>query len=63
METTKQLLERLKRNEKLDSSIMESLHRTGFILARDVTNHQTPIGQREFLFIRFTEKGRKVLES
>lgn len=63
MEATKQLLQRLDRGEKLDSSVLEKLHLSGFILTSETTNHQTPPGQKEFLFIRFTEKGRKALES
>jgi len=63
MDDTKQLLERLKLKEKLDSPTLEHLARSGFITVSETTNHQTPPGRREFLFIDFTEKARKLLQS
>jgi hypothetical protein len=63
MERIKQLLERLKRGERLDSPVLEKLRLDGYIRVADTTNQQTPPGQREFLFIDFTDKGRSVLES
>ncbi len=59
----KQLLERLNRNEKLDSSTLERLNREGYIKAQDVSNMDTPLGQKDFLFIHITEKGKQALES
>ena len=58
----KQLLERLNRGEKLDSSTLEHLNREGYIKAEDVSSMDTPVGQKDFLFIHITEKGRRVLE-
>ena len=63
MDNTRTLLERLNRHERLDSPTLERLSREGYIRVRDVTNHQTPVGQREYLFIDFTEKARKLLDS
>jgi len=62
MDNTKQLLERLNRGEKLDSSVLERLARDGFINMADVTNMQSPAGIREFLFTSITEKGRRLIE-
>jgi hypothetical protein len=61
MTNVKALLERLERDEKLDSAILGDLKRQGYIEASDVTNMQSPPGIREYLFIRFTEKGRSLL--
>jgi DNA-binding PadR family transcriptional regulator len=61
MTNVKALLERLERNEQLDSPILGDLKRQGYIEASDVTNMQTPPGTREYLFIRITEKGRQIL--
>jgi hypothetical protein len=57
----KQLLERLNQGEKLDSPTLERLNREGYIKAQDVSNLDTPIGHRDFLFIYITEKGRQLL--
>jgi hypothetical protein len=59
----KALLERLNRGEKLDSPTLERLDREGYIKAENVSNMDTPVGQKDFLFIHITEKGRQVLES
>lgn len=58
----KELLERLNRGEKLDSPTLERLNREGYIKAEDVSSMDTPAGQKDFLFIHITEKGRRVLE-
>jgi hypothetical protein len=58
----KQLLERLNRGEKLDSPTLERLDREGYIKAEDVSSMDTPTGQKDFLFIHITEKGRRLLE-
>jgi DNA-binding PadR family transcriptional regulator len=63
MENTKQLLESLNRGERPGSPTLERLTREGYIDTSDTTNHQTPVGMREYLFVDFTEKGRKLLES
>jgi hypothetical protein len=57
----KQLLKRLNQGEKLDSPTLERLNREGYIKAQDVSNLDTPIGERDFLFIHITEKGRQLL--
>jgi hypothetical protein len=62
MTEIKQMLEQFNRGARLDSSILERLDGQGYIKISDVTNFQTPPGQREYLFIDFTEKGRKVLQ-
>lgn len=60
----KSLLQRLARDEKaLDSPVLEHLAGGGYIKIAEVTNQDTPVGQREFLFVSFTEKGKKLLES
>jgi hypothetical protein len=51
------------RGERPDQSTTQRLAAEGYIEAAEVTNHQTPTGQREFLFISVTEKGRRLLES
>jgi hypothetical protein len=62
MTEIKQLLEQLDQGKRLDPSILERLDREGYIRTSDPTNFQTPPGQREYLLIDFTEKGRKVLQ-
>jgi hypothetical protein len=57
----KQLLERLNQGEKLDSPTLERLNREGYIKAQDVSNFDTLPGQKDFLFIHITEKGRQLL--
>jgi hypothetical protein len=57
----KQLLKRLNQGEKLDSPTLERLNREGYIKAQDISNLDTPIGERDFLFIHITEKGRQLL--
>jgi hypothetical protein len=59
----KQLLVQLDRATKLDSSVLKALADKGYVKVSDVTNHQTPPGQKEYLFIDFTEEGRRVLRS
>ncbi|MGB7436400.1 MAG: hypothetical protein WBR26_05900 [Candidatus Acidiferrum sp.] len=60
-DTVKQL-ERLNRGEKLESSVIETLKRDGYVFATEVASRQTP-GRKEFLFIRVTDKGRELLKS
>jgi hypothetical protein len=57
----KQLLERLNQGEKLDSPTLERLNREGYIKAQDVSNFGTLPGEKDFLFIHITEKGRQLL--
>jgi hypothetical protein len=60
--TDKEALKALQRRETPSNAVLESLSRRGLIKVSDVTNNNTPQGQREWLFINFTERGRKVLE-
>jgi hypothetical protein len=59
----KPLLQRLQTGEKLDSSILERLDREGYIETEDVSHMQTPKDQKDLLFIFFTDKGKRLLES
>ncbi len=59
--STQQLLQQLDEGEELDSPTLERLMHEGYIEARDVTNMDTPQGQRDYLFMFFTEKARQVL--
>lgn len=63
MDNLKRALERLDRDEKLDSPTLERLAQHGYINVSDVTNKHTPPGQKELLFISITEKGKKLLDS
>jgi hypothetical protein len=60
--TDKEVLQALQRGEKLGNDLLEVLWQRGLINVRDVTNMQTPKGQRELLFISFTDGGRKLIE-
>jgi len=60
--TDKEKLQALQRGKKLGSHILENLRQKGLIRVQDVSNMQTPKGQRDLLFISFTEEGRKLLE-
>jgi hypothetical protein len=57
----KELLQALVRGEKLSNVLLKSLALQGLITVRDVTNNDTPPGERELLFIALTEKGRREL--
>jgi hypothetical protein len=39
------------------------LDREGYIETEDVSHMQTPKGQKDLLFIFFTDKGKRLLES
>jgi hypothetical protein len=56
-------LKTIQRGERPDQSTIERLADLDYISVRDVTNHDTPPGQREYLVISITEKGRRLLES
>jgi hypothetical protein len=60
---TKQLLLRIQQGEKLDWKLFERLDREGLIETKDVSHMQTPHGQKDLLFIFFTDKGKQLLES
>jgi hypothetical protein len=60
----KQLLQRLQHKERLSSSVLAELaFRKDLITVDDVTNNDSPYGQKEYLFISFTPKGQRLLES
>jgi len=49
-------------NKQPDQTTIKLLLRQRYIEARDVTNNDSPPGQREYLATFITEKGRRVLE-
>lgn len=59
MDNTRQLLERLNRGEKLDSPVLERLQQSSHILARDVTNNDTPPDRENFCLSALPKKGRR----
>lgn len=60
----KQLLQRLQRGERLHSAVLRDLaFRKGLITVSDVTNMDSPPGEKEYLFINITERGRRLLEN
>ena len=52
----------LERGEKLNNDELSVLAKMKLIEVSDVTNHDTPPGQRDLLFLFFTEKGKAILE-
>ena len=60
--TDKEALQALQRGETLGNLTLGSLHQKELIEVQDVTDHDIPLGQRELLFIRFTDRARRVLE-
>jgi hypothetical protein len=46
-----------------DDRLLERLANLGYITVSETTNMDTPAGRREFLFIDFTDEGRRVLEA
>ena len=63
METTKQRLERLSRGEELNSLILERLYHNGLINISQPDHNEIRPDEKVYLFISFTEEGRKLLES
>src|SRR2546428_10739243 len=61
--TSREALEALARNEKLDQPTIRRLLEAGLITASDVTNMGTPSGQREYLPIAMTLKGQRLLDN
>ena len=60
----KRLLQRLQRGERLHSVVLRDLaFRKDLITVDDVTNNDSPPGEKEYLFINITERGRRLLES
>jgi len=60
----KQLLQRLQRGERLISSVLSDLafHKS-LITVEDMTNLGSPGGEKEYVFIGFTDRGQRLLES
>lgn len=56
-------LQSLQRGETVGQRILAYLAAEQFIVVADVTNMDSPPGQREYLFISFTEKGQRLLDS
>ena len=60
----KQLLQRLQQKETLSSSVLADLaFHKGLITVDDATSHDSPHGQKEYVFISFTPKEQRLLES
>jgi len=60
--TNREALEAFARREQLDQLIIRRLLSAGLIEAEDVTNLDTPDGQREFLPVSVTLKGQRLLD-
>src|ERR1017187_7497844 len=60
--TNREALEAFARNEQLDRLTIRRLLSAGLIEAEDVTNFDTPYGQREFLPVSVTLKGQRLLD-
>lgn len=59
----KQLLQRLQRGERLHSAVLRDLaFHKGLITVDDATSNDSPPGEKEYIFIHITERGRKLLE-
>jgi len=61
--TDKEALQAFKQGKGLDQPTTRRLLRAGLIEARDVTNMDSPQGEREYLATFITEKGKRLLES
>jgi hypothetical protein len=60
--TNREALEAFTRNQQLDQATVRRLLEARLITASDVTNHDTPPGQREYLPISLTLKGQRLLD-
>jgi hypothetical protein len=60
--TEKQALEALTRGQRLSNAVLAHLSSKGLIEVTDVTNMDSPPGERELLFTFITQRGKKVLE-
>jgi hypothetical protein len=60
--TEKEALQFLARGESVSNTLLAKLSRNGLIEVDDVTNMESPPGDRELLFICITARGRRVLE-
>ena len=63
MITDKRSLLALQRGERLSNAELLLLARKGLIQIDDVTNMDSPPGEREHKFTSFTERGRRLLET
>ena len=61
--TDKEALQALQKGQRLSNTALALLSRKGLIKVSDVTNMDSPPGERELLFISITERGRRMLES
>lgn len=48
-------------NATLDSAISFELWKAGYVEAQDVTDHDTPPGQKEYLATKLTAAGRRLM--
>lgn len=60
MQNPAHFLRLLSEGQKLDSGTLHDLRQEGLIEAVDVTNQDTPEGQRDLLFSFITEKGKRL---
>lgn len=61
--TDKEALQTFKQRKQLDQPTTRRLLRAGLIEATDVTNMDSPQGEREYLPTFITAKGERLLES
>jgi len=61
--TDKEALQTFQQGKRLDQPTIRRLLIAGLIDARDVTNNDSPQGEREYLATFITEKGKRLLES
>jgi hypothetical protein len=59
---TLEALKAFQRGERPDQATTKQLAAEGYVNVAEVTNNDTPVGQREFLITSITEKGKRVLE-
>ena len=60
--TEKEALQALQKGQRLSNAALAHLSHKGLIEVDDVTNMDSPPGEREYIFTFFTERGRQVLE-
>jgi hypothetical protein len=60
--TEKQALEALIAGQRLSNALLAHLSERGLIGVSDVTNMDSPPGERELLFTSITERGKSILE-
>ena len=62
LSTEKDALQALTNGQRLSNAVLAHLSRKGLIEVDDITNLDSPPGERELLFISITERGRRILE-